>query len=89
MKDFLFAVFCIGFGIIGLILAVDCAIQVKHRINGTPTDKRMWEHMIAKSNQTIESQATAIKTQAETIRQLKKRIKELSTGEEPCIQKKN
>lgn len=77
MKEWLWTIFCIGTFIIGLMLAIDLGVQAKHRLNGTPTDKRMWEHMIAKSNETIQAQEKAIKTQAETIRQLKRQLSHL------------
>ena len=77
MKDFLYTVFCIGVFIIGMVVAADVAVQVRHKLNGTPLAHKVFNEIIKAKDQTIESQKNTIKAQQEALRYDRKKVKEL------------
>ena len=67
MKDFMYAVFCIGIFIIGIILAADVATRVRHWLNGTPLAHKVFQQVIDAKEETIKAQLLTIKSQRAVI----------------------
>ena len=77
IKDILFAVFCIGVFIIGMVVAADVAVQIRHKLSGSPLAHKVFEDIIRAKDETIRSQAKTIQAQQEALRYDRKKVKEL------------
>ena len=77
IKDILFAVFCIGVFLIGMVVAADVAVQVRHKLSGSPLAHKVFEDIIRAKDETIRSQAKTIQAQQDALKFNRKRVKEL------------
>lgn len=67
MKDFLYAIFCIGVFLIGMIVAADVAVQVRHKLTGSPLAHKVFQSIIDAKEETIKAQLLTIKSQRAVI----------------------
>lgn len=76
MKDFLYAIFCIGVFLIGMIVAADVAVQVRHKLTGSPLAHQVFKKVLDAKEETIRSQGMTIQSQRTVINQQRKVIAE-------------
>lgn len=67
MKDFLYATFCIGVFVIGVVIAADVAVRVRHLLSGSPLAHKVFNKIIDAKEETIRSQGMTIQSQRAVI----------------------
>lgn len=82
MKEWLYALFCIGSFLIGMVVAADVAVQVRHKLTGSPLAHKVFEDIIKAKDQTIKTQSKTIATLEAALRTERARIEELKAKEE-------
>lgn len=77
MKEWLYTIFCIGTFVIGMVVAADVAVQVRHKLSGSPLAHKVFQSIIDAKEETIQSQGMTIQSQKAVINQQRKLIADL------------
>lgn len=73
----MYAIFCIGVFLIGMIVAADVAVQVRHKLTGSPLAHQVFQKVLDAKEETIRSQGMTIQSQRAVINRQRKDLAEL------------